>query len=281
MKKSTKSVILIATILILAGGVFCGAAYAFGEGYMSSKIESLSESFEAASVNKFEINEHVANINITETNNDSGNIIIEAENVIPEHFKCEVTNNVLKISYNPSVLKFGFISVPSFIFDPTAWNRKTPVINIYIPGGKMFDEINFKGGVGNINAEKLNAEVFIIGGGVGNYDINNLSTESLRIDGGVGETTISGIINGEAKIGGGVGNTRLSGQVYGDITVNGGVGNINLDLSGDVSDYNINADSGIGNVRINGAKASEYRNSSGKYSIDLDGGVGNINIDIK
>ena len=280
--KIAKPIIVIAIIFILAGGVFCGAAYAFGENYMNSKTENCNESFESAAINKLEIGDHVANINITKSGDGGGNIIIKAENVLPEHFKCETANNVLKISYNPTAFKFGVISVPSFIFDPASWNRKTPVINIYVPEGKLFGEINFKGGVGNIRADEIIAENFIIGGGMGNYDITNMTTVNLKINGGMGNIDVrETVINGESRIDGGVGNVSISGKAGGNITVKGGVGNIDVRLSGDINDYNIKADSGIGSIRINGSKASEIRNSSGRYNINIDGGVGNINIDIR
>jgi len=277
--KLLKFIIVIAIVFILIGAVFCGAAYAFGGMYVDSKLDNDNSSYASPSVSKIEISDGVANIKLLKSSDDNGEISVKAENILLEYYKCEISGGALKISYNPDKYKFGFISFPSFFFER---NMKSPEINVYIPAGKVLDEIYFKSGVGNISIEEINAESFIIGGGVGNYDIKNMTAGSLRINGGVGDVRFSGIINGGTVIDGGLGNLNISGQANGDIRLKGGVGNVNLNLTGDINDYNIKVDSGVGNIRINGKKTSEFTNSSGsKYNIDVDGGLGNINIDIK
>ena len=270
-----KVIIIIGLICILIGAIFCGVAYAVGGRYVNSQVTDITTEFNADNVNKININEIVANVNIIKSGG-TRDIIIEAEKIIESEFKCELLSNTLKISYNPSQFKFGFINIPSFIYD---W-RNTPVINIYIPGDKIFDEIYFNGGVGNINAEAINTQSFVISGGVGDFDMKNLTASSLEINSGVGNVKINGTIMGDTKIDGGVGNVKISGILKGNIKLSGGVGNTNLDLTGNVRDYDFKVDKGVGNVKLNGNKIETVRND-GKYIIDINAGVGDININIK
>ena len=283
MNKSMKIIIVIAIVFILAGGIFIGAAYAFGERYVDSKLENYSAVFDDtadAKVNQIHIDDMVADVRFLKAGNDeTSGITVEAENIVLDNFKCEVNNNIMTISYNPSTVKYGFISLPSFVFD---MNTKLPVIKIYICEGKVLDEVNFISNVGNISSEELNTETFIISGGLGNCNIENLTAGNVRIDGGVGDTNISGTINGQTMIEGGLGNLRISGQMNGNIKLNGGVGNVNFDLSGDANDYNIKSNGGVGDIKINSKKANDFINSSeSKYNIDINGGLGNITIKIK
>jgi len=273
-----KKVIIIGVIFILLGGIFCGAAYAAGERYVDSKLsDGFFEVFVLDDVNKIYITDIVASVEISKY--EGSGIAVKAENIVETDFKCSLDKNgVLEISYNPDAIKFGFISLPSFIFD---WKNKSPVISVYIPDGKMFDEVKFDGGVGSVNAEQINARSLIIGGGVGEYNIKDMITENLKIDGGVGSVKINGIINGDTKIDAGVGEIKITGQANGNIKLNTGVGNATLDLTGNINDYNIKADRGIGSIRLNGNKMPDSIQNDGKYNIDIDAGVGSININIK
>ena len=271
-----KKMIIIGIIFILIGGVFCGAAYAYGERYVDNQLTDKSTSFTADNINKMDINDYVAEIRIIKSNNMS-EIAVKAENIIEEEFTCELTNTTLKISYNPNTVKLGFISLPTRIFSIT---KKPPVINIYIPEGKQFDEFYFGGGVGRVAAEEINAQFLNLNGGVGEYNIDNMNVGRLEVSGGVGSVKLNGIVNGDTRIDSGVGEIKIRGQLNGNIKLKTGVGSASLDLKGNVADYNIKVDKGVGSVKLNGSKIETVQNN-GKYNLDIDAGVGEINIDIK
>ena len=279
MNKSMKIIIVIGIVFILCGGIFFGAAYAFGERYIDSKTEDRSEIFKLSSIEKLDIRDSVANINFLK-NNNGDEILVEAKNVISDELTCESSGNTLKISYNPRAVKFGFISFPSWIFN---WNTKIPEINIYIPESKIFDDVYIGGGVGTTQIEILNTKYLTLSGGVGNVKAKNIVTENLRIDGRVGTTDIDAVINGETKIGGGVGTIKISGEADGDMTINGGVGTITLNLSGDMNEYSFNVNRGLGSIKFNGNEIGDNpsRTTGGKYNVKIDGGVGDMNITIK
>ena len=178
-----KKILVIGIIFILLGGVFCGAAYAMSEKYVDSKLIDTNASFASEDVGKIYIGDMVASVKFLKA--EGRDIYVKAENIVESEFKCTLKNNyTLDISYNPGAVKFGFISLPSFILEP-AWNSKPPVINIYIPDDKMFDEVYFSGGVGSVRVEEINTKSLILNGGVGENDIKNIYVENLKINVGV------------------------------------------------------------------------------------------------
>jgi len=271
-----KKMMITGLVCVFIGVVLCGAAYAMNTNTGNADLSSDNISFLADGVSKINIGAGVAHIRILKGDVNSTDITIKAENIIVENFNCDLEDNTLKISYNPNSHKFGFVSLPKIGFI-----NKEAQIDIYIPDGQIFDEFIFDCGVGKIETEQINAQSIIIKDGVGEYDIKNLIAGNLDITGGVGEIKINGVINGNTKIDCGVGSVKLSGQANGDIKIKGGVGEIKLDLTGNVDDYNIKAEHGIGSIHLNGGKIPKSTQANGKYKIDIDAGVGSIDVNIK
>lgn len=278
-----KKFLIIGLIFILAGGLFCGAAYAVGEKNADSLLGAFDTSFPAAEIKKIEIGEHLAEINFANSKSDAKTITVNAKNISESDFECRlVGDDTLYISYDPPPNKrFGFISLPVFHFS----NRVFPVITVYIPKDLDFESVRFGGGVGEVNIDELTVADFTIGGGLGNYCINKLTVNKnggFKIEDGVGEIEISNAeIYGETVIMGGLGNIFISGKIEGDINMNTGVGNVDLNLFGNASDYNITAKRGVGEVKLNGKNIGNEIYTGGKYHIDIEAGLGNINIEIK
>lgn len=255
-----KKILVIGLIFVLIGGVFCGAAYAAGEKYTDSQMTDITSEFAAGGVAGIYIGNYVADIKIIKGEANSNEILIKAENVAENGFLCDVSGGVLNISYDPDKVRFGVISFPSFVFEPF-WKNARPVISIYIPEEKYFDEIYIDGGLGNAEIARIQAKSFVVSGGVGNLAIRDIFAESLNIDGGLGDVNISGVVEG-------------------DILINGGVGNMRLNLKGDAGDYNIHTQNGLGNVKVTDGGGIIPPVWNGKYNIDIDGGLGNIDISI-
>jgi len=293
-----KKMMVTAIICVLVGVAFCGAAYAVSDGNVESNLRDKKLNFPSGSIKKIHIKDHVANVKIFKAPAGSEEIVIEAENILLEEFKASESGGVLTISYNPRTVKFGVVSLPKLNFGKI---NKMSVINIYIPENKTFDSFIFDGGVGTTYAEYIDAGTVTIDGGVGTYDIQGVTAGSLKLNGGVGTVKISGAeINGETKIDGGVGTIDISGRFNGDTKIDGGVGTIDLDgeingnlklstgvgsanvnLKGDIGDYNVKANKGVGTIRLNGNKIPDSIKNGGKYELKIDAGVGSININIK
>jgi hypothetical protein len=275
MNRMLKLVLIAGAALILSGGLVYGAAHAIGERRSDSRTTSLTHTFPSnRNISSLRIDGMVAKVNIKQ--NTENEIKIDAHDIIEEHFKYEIeANGTLRVSYSPNWKNFNFINIPGI-----TKAHKTPVIDIYIPEGMVFENVNIDGGVGEYNIEYINAGNFKLDGGVGKITVRGSRIDKLKIDGGVGEYKITGDI-GEMDISSGVGKVTVSGSVARDIKLNGGVGEIRLDLTGDINAYDVRANTGVGTIRINGEKADHYRNSGAQYRLTADGGVGTININIK
>jgi hypothetical protein len=276
MSKMFKIVLIAGVVLILCGGLVYGAAYAVGERRMDRRIGDYSATVTSDILN-FTIDVAAARVNI---NTHSANEInIEARDIIDDAFSYDVSGRTLTISYRPNWTNFlgiGNISIPGITS-----NRQTPVINISIPENMTFDNFEIDGGIGDYNIEYVNATNFNINGGVGKTTVRNSTVDRLKIYGGVGEYDITGDI-GEMDINGGVGKVSVSGSVARDIKINGGVGEVRLDVTGDISNYDVRSSSGVGTIRINGDNPRNFsRNSDAPYRLTVDGGVGSVNINIK
>ena len=80
----------------------------------------------------------------------------------------------------------------------------------------------------------------------------------------------------------GVGATTITGSVTGRSRVECGVGETTLNISGNVADYSITADMGIGAISLNGQKISGSAGTPGApNALHVSGGIGAVNINIQ
>ena len=78
----------------------------------------------------------------------------------------------------------------------------------------------------------------------------------------------------------GVGEINLTSSLTGKNEINAGVGNLNIDLQGERESYKIQADKGLGAIKIDGKEISNGETfGNGENYIEVDGGIGNIDID--
>ena len=215
----------------------------------------------------------IAKFNVNKT--QERDIIINARDVVIDDFKSEINGDTLTISYDPRNSRKGLFSLISL----PRW-QKTPVIDIDIPESMVFDKFKIDGGVGSYDIEYVNTNSLTMDGGVGKVTIRSSRIDNLKVDAGVGSIDINGDI-GEMKLGVGVGSVSVRGSISRDIKVDGGVGGVILDLAGNINNYDVKAESGIGAVRINGEKGDTYRNKGAPYKLRVDGGIGGINVNIR
>lgn len=151
---------------------------------------------------------------------------------------------------------------------------------LYIPESMKFEKVKIVTGAGRINIETLNAENLAFELGAGETKIQKLSVQKeCEIDGGAGKLTIKdGKIN-DLDLDMGVGEVNLTANLTGKNEINAGVGSLNIDLQGEKESYKIQANKGIGSVKIEGKEISNGETfGDGENYIEVDGGVGNINI---
>lgn len=196
---------------------------------------------------------------------------VEAKDV-SKKFSATVKNGTLTIEDDGwHIGWFGAKSINSF----------HPIITLYIPEDFAGDRVSINTGAGTIYVEQLTTDSLYVSAGAGKVDFENTSSKDTKIDGGVGSLSFINANLGDLRLSSGVGKTYIEGIIYGDSEVDCGVGNLEMRLTGNVDDYDLSADMGIGEIRINGTKYSNrnWRNSNAPNSLEINGGVGSVYVD--
>lgn len=152
---------------------------------------------------------------------------------------------------------------------------------LYLPEGIELENVKIATGAGKIDIEELNANNLYFELGAGETEIQNLNvSKECEIDGGAGKLSIlAGKIN-DLDLDMGVGEVNLTSSLTGKNEINAGIGSLNIHLQGEKESYKIQADKGLGSVKINGKEISDGETfGDGANYIEVDGGVGNIKID--
>ena len=200
---------------------------------------------------------------------------VEAQNVL-KGFEAKVQGDgELYVTDNES--RFHF-----FGFNFNGINNPNSKITIYIPESFAAEEVKVNSGAGTVTIDQLNTDYLYVSAGAGNVKGSTIVADKVKIDGGVGSVNFTEVNFNDSDFDCGVGDLSISGVMLGDNKFDCGVGSVDLDLTGNVEDYDLDIDSGVGNVRVNGEKISdnELRNRSAANSIEVDGGVGDVRIDI-
>ena len=154
---------------------------------------------------------------------------------------------------------------------------------LYLPENVELEKVKIATGAGKINIEELNTEKLSFELGAGETEIQKINvTKDCEIEGGAGKLSIlSGTIN-DIDLDMGVGEINLTANLTGKSEINAGVGNLKIDLQGEKNSYKIQADKGIGSIKIDGKEISSGEVfGDGENLIEVDGGIGNIDIDFE
>ena len=152
-----------------------------------------------------------------------------------------------------------------------------PKINITLPE-KMFDEVELAVGTGKTTVEGIEARDVEIDIGTGEFIAKDFKvTGKLDIDHGTGAATFENFDTHKVEIDSGIGELNFTGTVGGGLEANCGIGEVNITIYGSSSDYDIDAESGIGSVSIDKDGGSGH----GNIPIEIEGGIGEVNLKFK
>ena len=152
---------------------------------------------------------------------------------------------------------------------------------LYLPENIEFEKVKIATGAGKIDIETLKTEKLAFELGAGETKIQDLKVlKECEIDGGAGKISIlNGTIN-DLNLDMGVGEVNLTSNLTGKNEINAGVGSLNIDLQGEKDSYKIQANKGLGSIKIDGKELPDGESfGNGENYIEVDGGVGNIKID--
>lgn len=257
------SVSIIGSIVATVFGIF-GFANIVKHGSRQSESVRFYNTF--SDVKSMDITLDTADFNIVIGNEFK----VEADNVT-KSFVCRQDGDTLIIDENEGEFNlFGFIN-----------NNMSTKVNVYVPEGYIFDDIELHGGVGNINVNSLKTESLTLKLGVGDFTGNKIESTNTEIKGGVGDITIEDSKLNDMDLKSGVGNTGISGKITGTSKVSAGVGDVYLVIDGKKSEYTLNTTSGLGDIDV--TESNPTSNTSGysiipMYRLDVNGGIGDITV---
>lgn len=196
---------------------------------------------------------------------------IEATDV-SKNFSASVNNGTLTIEDDG--WRIGW-------FGATVVNPFHSTITLYIPEDFIGEKVSITTGAGTIYVEQLSTDKLIVNAGAGKVDFYRTNSKDTQVEGGVGSISFIDVNLGDLRLDCEVGRTYIKGTVYGDSEIECGVGNLEMLLLGSVDDYDLSADMGIGEIRINGIKYgnNNWRNSSAPNSLKIEGGIGAVYVD--
>ncbi len=183
-------------------------------------------------------------------------------------FYCKMNDTTLKIKDNRS--KVGIFNFSDDV---------VPEITIYIPENYKLDKVELDAGINETYIEKLVAEKIDIETGVGKFIADEINTDILKIEGGAGETKIGNSNVNELKLDAGVGKFVINSKIAEEAKIDAGVGQLIVNLIGNKEDYKVKTSTGLGNLLVDGKKASNDQIiGNGNSYIKVEAGVGEVQV---
>ena len=192
---------------------------------------------------------------------------LKVEGQIYKDFKITAENKTLKIE---DINK-------KWIFN----SNNAANLTLYVPEDLIFTKAEIEIGAGTTNIEKLNAADLDLNLGAGAVKIQNCEAQKSDIECGAGKVVIEKSTLKNLKLDGGVGQISYNGYILGNSNIECGIGKLTLDLEGGEELYSIEAQHGIGPIKINGNKIQNNKTQgSGENRIKIEGGIGEIQINM-
>lgn len=154
-------------------------------------------------------------------------------------------------------------------------------LTLYVPEDLKFNKAEIEIGAGTTTIQQLNVADLDLNLGAGAVKIQNCEAEKADIECGAGKVEIENSSLENLKLDTGVGEFSYNGYILGNSTIECGIGKLTLDLEGGKEIYSIEAEHGIGEIKINGNKVQENKaQGSGENRIKIEGGIGEIQINM-
>lgn len=231
----------------------------------SYETENVEKTFEG-DIKSLDISISYGKVNFLE----GGNFSFKAENVRKNSFeKLEVSGDTLIIKQKKNHRLFNWGS-----------DNDYPEITITVPQGFAADEFSYSIGAGKSDLSGVSAKNVSLEMGAGDILAKNLQADKINISAGAGRLEIvNGKLN-DMNLDCRVGEIIIGGTITGNNKINAGVGSLKINIDGDIDDYNLDIDKGVGKITVNGEEYERKHTDFAKNSFDIDGGVGEINIQI-
>lgn len=222
---------------------------------------------------------------------------VKTENV-SEDYKANLRNNGTLVVESENKFHWGY-QLFSFVTMDESRGR----VIITVPESFLANKIEIDGGSGVLNLNNLHAKEMRLDLGSGRMYASNLVSDDVYIDGGSGDIQLENVDLSGVVIEGGSGSltitearifdldldaasgaTNIHGYFTGKCKIDGGSGNITLAIQDSIDNYNINAETGSGDVWVAGEKVYDNfrrNNITANHSIKIDGGSGRVALEFQ
>ena len=158
---------------------------------------------------------------------------------------------------------------------------------VWIPKGLEIDDLEIRTGAGKVETENLSADKLKLSVGAGQIVAKDINANDLDIEVDAGEFKGNGKIVADVadlKVAAGSLKVSLLESKSADVKVD--IGHIGVKFAGAESDYNIDADCDIGEIRIGGksyhmGKNHHSLNSNSDNTIEIECNIGQATIDFE
>ena len=156
-------------------------------------------------------------------------------------------------------------------------------LTIHLPKNYNLEKLEIEAGAGRVILEDFTADNLDINAGAGAVSAKNVKAYKTKLTGGVGSMDLIDVEFESGKIDCGVGKLYISGKLIGNNKINSGVGEVILDLSGQLEDYNLLVEKGLGGIFVNGKeyKNVNFKENKAENTLEIQGGIGKINLNFK
>lgn len=193
---------------------------------------------------------------------------VETKNV-SDKFECELKSNKL-------IIKDSKINNDWYELEDI-----TPEVIIYIPKDYKLYDVTIKTGINETKIENLECEKLDLEMGIGKYEVDNLVSNNAEIEAGAGETIIKNSEFERLKLDGGIGKLAITSKVTNNAEIDSGIGRLEIGLIGNKEDYKIKAESGLGNLLVDGNSIKNNQTIyNGNVNIKVEAGVGETEINV-
>ena len=234
------------------------------------KIEEIAEDYDNADILSISIDNSVGKLSIVQGDG------FRVEGVsVGNNFKTKVTNDgTLKVT-NKDVTISWFTN---FFDGKRSGNSE---ITIYVPEGFKAKKIDIDNGVGELYMEDMETAKLDIDLGTGDCYGKNIVSDKTDINGGVGSVHFKDVTFTDLELECGVGDLTIEGKILGKSEINCGVGSLELITELKKEDYELDIETGLGDIYINGEKTSNIKNANqgAKHSLDIEGGISEVEIE--
>lgn len=262
--------------LAIAFAIFLSVAIISTIATVSTTILSITGIIEAPNSEKIEFTETYENITSLNISLKHSQLTIEKG----ETFK--LTANSEK-DFSPKVQNGTLIiREKSKNFLKSLFWKNTNQYTLTIPEDSTFDHIEINLDAGKAHLNNLNTQKLKINAGAGKITASNLSAhKEAKIQGGVGKFDLTDCSFNNLSMECGVGKLTFKGNITGKSKINSGIGAVNIQLTGQKQDYEININTGLGRLTIDGIKQSDDTtiNQGAENIINVKGGIGDTSID--